>query len=86
MDTGKILLGVLAGVAAGALLGVLLAPEKGSTTRRNISKKGDEYVDDVKETFNEFLDGVTEKIAEVKLKAKEFVGNGVAKVEDFKAN
>ena len=39
MKNGKVLLGVLAGIAAGALIGVLLAPEKGSDMRKNISKK-----------------------------------------------
>ena len=43
MSTGKVLLGVLAGAAAGALLGVLLAPDKGSETRKKILEKGDEY-------------------------------------------
>ena len=32
MDSGKVVLGVLAGVAAGAILGILFAPEKGSVT------------------------------------------------------
>jgi gas vesicle protein len=36
MSSGKFFWGVLAGVAAGALLGVLLAPDKGSETRRKI--------------------------------------------------
>ena len=34
MSKGKLLLGVLAGVAAGALLGILMAPDKGSETRK----------------------------------------------------
>ncbi len=36
MSTGKVVLGTLAGIAIGAIAGILLAPEKGSTTRRQI--------------------------------------------------
>jgi gas vesicle protein len=66
MEKGKIVLGILGGVAVGALLGVLFAPDKGSVTRRKISKKGEEYLDDIKDKFDEFLDSVSEKYAEVK--------------------
>ena len=61
MSTGKVLLGVLAGVAAGALLGILFAPEKGTVTRGKILKKGEDYVDELKEKFSEFVDTVAEK-------------------------
>ena len=71
MSSGKVLLGVLAGVAAGALLGILFAPEKGSTTRRKIVSKGEEYVDDLKEKFSEFVDKVADKFESAKEEAKE---------------
>jgi gas vesicle protein len=66
MEKGKIVLGVLGGIAVGALIGVLFAPDKGSITRRKISKKGEEYLDDIKDKFDEFLDSVSEKYTEVK--------------------
>jgi len=66
MNTGKVLLGVLAGVAAGALIGILFAPDKGSKTRKKIIKKGEDYTDALKDKFNDFLDSVTEKFEEVK--------------------
>jgi gas vesicle protein len=66
MDTGKIVLGVVGGIAVGALIGVLFAPEKGSVTRRNISRKGEEYMDDLKDKFNDFLESAEEKFNEVK--------------------
>jgi gas vesicle protein len=61
MSSGKVFLGLLAGVAAGALLGVLLAPDKGSVTRKRISRKGEAFAEDIKEKFNEFLDSTAEK-------------------------
>jgi gas vesicle protein len=75
MSSGKVLLGVLAGVAAGALLGILFAPEKGAVTRSKMVSKGEEYVDDLKEKFNEFVDQVADK----------FEHNGKAKKAEAKA-
>lgn len=72
MSSGKLLLGVLGGVAAGALLGVLFAPDKGSVTRKKISKKSEDYADAVKEKFDDFLDSITEKFEEVKDEVTEF--------------
>jgi gas vesicle protein len=66
MSTGKALLGVMAGIAAGAVLGMLFAPEKGSNTRKSISKKGDDLAsalsDKVDEKFNELMGSVTGKM------------------------
>ncbi len=84
MSSGKVLLGVLAGVAAGALLGILFAPDKGSVTRKKISKKGEDYAESVKEKFDEFLDSISEKFEEVKAGASDFVGQKNAKSEPTK--
>jgi len=78
MSSGKVFLGVLAGLAAGALLGILFAPEKGSVTRKKISKKGEDYADILKEKFDEFLDGMKEKFEE----AKEDVSNSAEVSKD----
>jgi gas vesicle protein len=66
MTTGKVLLGLLAGIAVGAMLGILFAPEKGSVTRKKVSKKGEDYAEALKEKFNEFLDSISERIENVK--------------------
>jgi len=72
MDTGKILLGVLAGLAAGAVLGILFAPDKGTVTRRKIASKSEDIKDGLKDKFNEFVDDVSEKYEKVKDEVSDF--------------
>jgi len=81
MSSGKVLLGVLAGVAVGATLGILFAPDKGTNTRKKISKKGDEYAQELEEKFKEFMEGLTEKFEDMKNEAAHIVENGEHKVE-----
>ena len=64
-NSSKILLGFIAGAAIGGALGILLAPDKGSETRRRISERGSEIGDSiadfgesVKDKFNDVVDGV----------------------------
>ena len=57
MNTGKVLLGVLAGVAAGALVGILFAPAKGSRTRKRIYKKGEDYAEGLPIDVGSGVDG-----------------------------
>jgi gas vesicle protein len=45
----KIIVALLVGTAVGGALGVLLAPEKGSVTRRKIISKGEDIRDAIKE-------------------------------------
>ena len=61
MAKGTVLFGLLAGAAAGAVAGVLLAPGKGSETRRNLSNKSRETVDNLKGKVNDFVDTVADK-------------------------
>jgi gas vesicle protein len=85
MAAGKILLGVIAGAAAGALLGVLFAPDKGSATRQKLSKKGEDYVNGLKDKFSEFLDRVTEDVESIKEKGKEYANQGMDMMDKGKA-
>jgi gas vesicle protein len=81
MSSGKVFLGVLAGAATGALAGILFAPAKGSKTRKKISRKGEDYLDAVKESYNDLLDTITEKMEKVKEDVSEFADKKMNKVE-----
>jgi len=72
MNTGKALLGLLAGVAAGALIGILFAPDNGTATRKKIAKKGKDYADDLTVKLNDLMEDVSEKVDSVVKKVKEF--------------
>ncbi len=82
MSSGKVLLGLLAGVAAGAALGILFAPDKGTETRRTISRKGSEYADELGEKFNNFIDSLTEKGEAVKKEASNMLDKGKQRMDD----
>jgi gas vesicle protein len=74
-NTGKILTALVAGVAAGAILGVMLAPEKGTETRKKLKAKGKKLAGDLKEQFEkgkEKFSGFQEDIEQaIKEKMKE---------------
>jgi len=81
MDSGKVLLGLLAGLAAGATLGILLAPEKGKTTRRRMINKGNDYVEELEDKFNDYMEGVTERFNKTKADATKMAAQWKQKVE-----
>jgi len=81
MSTAKVVLGVVAGAATGALLGVLFAPARGTVTRRSILRKGERQVDDLKHSFNEFIDSITDKFDKVKEEVVDFAEEAMNSAE-----
>ena len=84
MSSGKIALGVLAGLAAGALAGILLAPAKGSETRKKILTTGEDLFDSVKDKFDDLLDDMTEKFEKVKQDVSDYAEEKMSKPEEAK--
>jgi gas vesicle protein len=92
MRTSRVILGVLAGVAAGAIIGVLMAPDSGENTRKKISSKSQDVMDDLKSRFNTLVDSfaslkeeVRDNIAMAKNKAADTVNKATDTVRKMSA-
>lgn len=81
MNSGKVLLGVLAGVAVGAVAGILFAPEKGTETRKMISRKSDAYAEKLGSQFKGFIEGMTNKFEAMTEEAADVARNGAVTVK-----
>jgi gas vesicle protein len=66
MSAKKVLLGTLIGMGTGAVLGVLFAPDKGSMTRKKLSKQSSRYMGSLRDTANEYVDTLEEKFESAK--------------------
>ena len=84
MNTGNVVFGTVAGLAIGAVVGILFAPEKGSTTRKQIMDKRDDYMDKLKSKYDEFSESITEKFESTKNDAEELVDKGKVKFDEVK--
>ena len=82
MSSGKVFLSILAGAAVGALTGILIAPAKGSKTRKNILRKGEDYYDSFKGKLDELLHTATEKFEKVKEDVAEYAEKKMGKPEE----
>jgi gas vesicle protein len=73
MSKSNVLLGFIVGAAVGGALGILLAPDKGTETRKKIIEKGSEFGDSlsdlgdtIKDKFNDMVDGVKDNFNKTK--------------------
>jgi len=84
MESGKVLLGVLVGVAFGAALGILLAPEKGSVTRRQILSKGEDFGNDLSKKLNAFIETISKNFDGMRHGGEELGAKGKSKLDEIK--
>jgi gas vesicle protein len=79
MNSSKVLLGILSGLTVGAIAGILLAPDKGSKTRKKIMEKSKGFADDMKGKFEDLYENVTDKYDTLLHDSKEIVSKNEAK-------
>lgn len=79
----KVVLGLLAGAAIGAIAGILFAPDKGSETRKKISKTTSDMGEQLKSSFSDFVDSVKEKYRVAKTEAEEAAEKGASKISNI---
>jgi gas vesicle protein len=93
MRSAKIIFGALAGVAVGIQIGLLVAPEKGEETRKKLTKKGEEYLNDFNSQLNHLVKGFSDKLdklnkeifqvaEDTKSKSNEWVNHAKDKAKD----
>ena len=82
MQTGKLVIGILAGATVGAAIGMLFAPRSGAELRKDIADKGGNAFKDVKDK----VVGLKEKVADLAHKAEDkvldLVDKGKAKLDE----
>ena len=86
MSKGKLITGIVAGAAAGAIVGILMAPDKGSETRKKIAKKGNDLSGSVKDGLNKITNNVSEKYNNLKSDAKDLANRAKAKQAEIIEN
>lgn len=85
MNSGKVVLGALAGLAAGAVLGILFAPDKGTNTRKKIVDKSKDSIDDLKQKYEDIISGLSSKLARAKSDAEDLYQEGKNTANDTRA-
>jgi gas vesicle protein len=65
-NAGKIVGALLLGAAVGAALGILLAPDKGSETRKKLMDGADELADNLKNKAEGLKDKIKEQAGKLK--------------------
>jgi gas vesicle protein len=73
----------LTGVASGAIIGLLFAPDKGTTTRKKLSKQGDKYLKKVRNDIKELRKSLDKIAGETKAEIDELRRNAKSRGNDI---
>lgn len=84
MKAKSVLLTMLISAAAGAAAGILFAPEKGSRTRRELTKRGRDLSDMARDEFEDFLRFTRKKYEAAVDQADELIEKGEKTAKELK--
>ena len=84
MSKLNMLVSVIIGSFIGAVLGFLFAPDKGERTRKQLSKKSDEYTDMVRSEFDDFVKTMRKKYETALDDTEDIINKGKSKAEDLR--
>ena len=73
MNNNKLLTNLIIGAAVGAVLGLLLAPDKGSETRKKIAQKSSDLGDDLKNKYGEVKETLKGKYDSIRSDANQII-------------
>lgn len=83
MKANNSIFGILGGIGIGVALGVLFAPDKGTETRRKISKKGTDLTDEIKTKFDDIMDLLENIVSKSEIKGEEYLNDGKSLIEQI---
>lgn len=83
----KLLPGIVVGALAGVVAGVLMAPDKGETTRQRIAKDGNKLKSDFESSLNQgidtFLESISQAVDEYSKQSKRSIKQAKKKKNSF---
>lgn len=65
-------------------MGILFAPDKGTNTRKKISKKSEDFAAELSNSFNSFIEQITERFESVQNDATHMVEKGKEKWDEVR--
>ena len=85
-DSGKVLSALLLGAAAGAVVGLLMAPDKGSNTRKKIREGTSDLIDQLTDKINEGKEALSDLKDKAMKTGADLKDKAMSKAEQMKAD
>lgn len=83
MNSSNFITGVFVGALAGLTVGILLAPDKGTETRKRLREKGNDFANTVKDKFRSGADDAEDMLDEAGNTVEQWARKGKRKGKDI---